>query len=145
MQYLPASWMLWALLSAFFAALTAIFAKLGVQSWATEPALFVRTLVVIGFLLGLMAWKQNWPDLGQLSLRDGGFLLLSGLATGLSWLCYFYALRLGDVSLVAPIDKLSVVFIAVLSFFWLGESLNGLQWAGVGLIAAGAMMVAIFS
>ena len=145
MQYLPASWMLWALLSAFFAALTALFAKLGVQSWATEPALFVRTLVVIGFLLGLMAWKQNWPDLSQLSLRDGGFLLLSGLATGLSWLCYFYALQLGDVSLVAPIDKLSVVFIAVLSFFLLGESLNGLQWAGVGLIAAGAMMVAIFS
>ena len=145
MQYLPASWMLWALLSAFFAALTALFAKLGVQSWATEPALFLRTLVVIGFLLGLMAWKQNWPDLSQLSLRDGGFLLLSGLATGLSWLCYFYALQLGDVSLVAPIDKLSVVFIAVLSFFLLGESLNGLQWAGVGLIAAGAMMVAIFS
>ena len=145
MQYLSSSWMVWAFLSAFFAALTALFAKLGVQSWPAEPALFLRTWVVIGFLVVLMVWKQNWPDLSQSSLRDGGFLLLSGLATGLSWLCYFYALQLGDVSVVAPLDKLSVVFIAILSFFWLGETLNALQWAGVGLIAAGAMMVTIFA
>ena len=72
-------------------------------------------------------------------------MLLSGLATGLSWLCYFYALQQGDVALVAPIDKLSVVFVAVLSVFLLGESFNMLQWLGVGLIAVGAMMVTVFA
>ena len=142
MLSLPASWILWAVLSAFFAALTAIFAKLGVQSWASEPALFVRTLVVIGFLLGLMVWKRTWPDWHSLDLRYGVFLLLSGLATGLSWLCYFYALQQGPVALVAPLDKLSVVFIAIFAVFGLGDSLNPWQWAGVGLIAAGAVMVA---
>jgi transporter family protein len=142
MLTLPASWILWALLSALFAALTAVFAKLGVQSWASEPALFVRTLVVIGVLLGLMIWKQNWPDWRSLTGRDGIFLLLSGLATGLSWLCYFYALQQGPVALVAPLDKLSVVFIAIFAIFGLGESLNPGQWAGVGLIAVGAVLVA---
>ena len=112
------------------------------QSWASEPALFVRTLVVIGVLLGLMLWKQNWPDWRSLTGRDGLFLLLSGLATGLSWLCYFYALQQGPVALVAPLDKLSVVFIAIFAVFGLGESLNPGQWAGVGLIAAGALLVA---
>lgn len=145
MATVPASWILWALLSAFFAALTAIFAKLGVQTLTGESALLVRTLVVTVFLLLLLAYKQNWPDLTAVSGREGLFLLLSGLATGLSWLCYFYALEQGPVSLVAPLDKLSVVFVAFLAVFGLGESLNPGQWAGVGLITLGAVMVAVFA
>ncbi len=145
MPHLSLSWVAWAVLSAIFAAMTAIFAKIGLKNWQAEPALLLRTGIVIGFLLLVISWKQNWPDWDSLDAKDAGFLVLSGLATGLSWLCYFYALQQGPASLVAPLDKLSVVFVAILSVFLLGESLNPAQWIGIGLIASGALVVSIFA
>jgi transporter family protein len=135
------SWTVWALLSAFFAALTAIFAKLGVEAIDSDLATFVRTIVVVcvlGALLAATGRLQRAP----LSSRTLAFLALSGLATGASWLCYFRALKLGDAGRVAPIDKLSVVLVAVFGVLFLGERLSGQNWLGVGLIACGALLVA---
>lgn len=136
------SWQLWALLSAGFAALTAVFAKVGVENINSDYATLIRTLVILGVATGIVTATGQWQSPGSVSPRTYLFLILSGAATGLSWLCYFRALKLGDAARVAPLDKLSVVLVAVFGAVFLGERLSGVNWAGVGLIAAGAILVA---
>ncbi|MEA1830990.1 EamA family transporter [Methylobacterium durans] len=136
------SWRFWALLAAAFAAATAILAKVGVTGVSADAATFVRTAVVLLLTGAILAATGQVQGLGSLSGRSLVFLVLSGLATGASWLCYFRALSLGDAARVAPIDKLSVVLVALFGALFLGESLSFLSWIGVGLIAAGAMLVA---
>jgi Predicted membrane protein len=136
-------WLVWALLSALFAALTAILAKIGVGGVDSDLATLVRTAVilVVGGLIAAFLGKLG--GLGAIGGRSWLFLTLSGLATGASWLCYFRALKLGEASRVAPVDKLSVVFVAVLGALLLGESLGPKGWIGIALIAAGAVLVAL--
>jgi len=136
------SWHFWALLSAGFAALTAIFAKIGIENVNSDFATFIRTCVILGALGAILVATGQWQPLGSISGRSYAFLVLSGLATGASWICYFRALKIGDAARVAPIDKLSVVFVAVLGVVILGERLSLSNWLGVGLIAAGAALVA---
>tara|TARA_R100000655_G_scaffold109338_2_gene163551 strand:+ start:246 stop:680 length:435 start_codon:yes stop_codon:yes gene_type:complete len=137
------SWLFWAILAAIFAALTAIFAKVGVSGVNSNFATFLRTIVVV-FALGLLIWLTGEvQSLSTISAKTGIFLVLSGLATGASWLCYFRALQLGKVSQVAPIDKLSVVLAAIIAAVFLGEKLSMTGWSGVGLIGLGAVLVAL--
>lgn len=143
MKALLASWQVWALASAGFAALTAIFAKIGVSEVNADFATFIRTLVIVVLSGGIVAASGQWQSLDSVPSRSWLFLLLSGLATGASWLCYFRALKIGDAARVAPIDKLSVVFVAVLAALLLGEKLSLLNWMGVVLIAGGAVLVAL--
>jgi transporter family protein len=135
------SWQFWALASAAFAALTAIFAKVGVENVNSDFATFIRTIVILLCLAAILAVTGQFQSPGSVSSRTYVFLVLSGLATGASWLCYFRALKLGDASQVAPIDKLSVVLVAAFGFLFLGERPSGLNWVGIGLIAAGAILV----
>jgi len=137
-----ASWVFWALLSAVFAALTAILAKVGVERINSDFATFVRTIVVLFALGGILTLTRQWQPPGSVPTRTYVFLGLSGLATGASWLCYFRALKLGDAARVAPLDKLSVVLVAVFGVAILGERLSAPNWAGVALIAVGALLVA---
>jgi transporter family protein len=136
------SWQLWALLSATFAALTAVFAKVGVENVNSDFATFIRTVVVIAALAIVLSASGQWQPVGSVSTLTYMFLLLSGLATCASWVCYFRALKLGDVARVAPIDKLSVVLVAVFGVVFLGERLTFQGWSGVALIAAGAVLLA---
>jgi bacterial/archaeal transporter family protein len=136
------SWQFWALASAAFAALTAIFAKIGVENVGSDFATFIRTIVILAVLGAILAATRQFQSLGSISGRSYTFLILSGMATGGSWLCYFRALKLGDAARVAPIDKLSVVLVAVFGVIFLGEHLSLPNWAGVALIAAGAILVA---
>ncbi|UVJ46684.1 EamA family transporter [Pseudomonas sp. LS1212] len=136
------SWTFWALLSAAFAALTTIFAKVGVSGINSDFATLLRTLVVL-VSLGLILYATGqYQSLSSISPRSYVFLTLSGLATGASWICYFRALQLGQASLVAPVDKLSVVLVAVLGVTLLGEKLDLRQWAGICLITAGVVLLA---
>jgi transporter family protein len=137
-----ASWQVWALLSAVFAAATAILAKLGVGAVEPDTATFIRTFVVLVALGGLLAATGQWQAPATIPASGWLALVLSGLATGASWLCYFRALKLGDAARVAPLDKLSVVLVAVFGAVLLGERLSWTNWLGVGLIALGAVLVA---
>ena len=137
------NWFFWSLLSALFAALTAILAKLGVKGVDSNLATAVRTTVVLVFAWGVALATNPATAVLGLSKRTWMFLGLSGLATGLSWLCYFRALQLGDASKVAPIDKLSVVLVIVFAAIFLGESLTVKTMLGGALIAAGALVLAI--
>ena len=139
---LTSSWLPWALLSAAFAALTAIFAKVGVENIGSDLATFIRTVVVIVTLGFLLAASGQFQSPGTISGRTYLCLLLSGLGTGASWLCYFRALKLGEAAKVAPIDKLSVVLVALFGVAFLGERLSAPNWFGIALIAAGAILVA---
>ncbi len=139
---LASSWQAWAIGSAVFAALTAIFAKIGVENVNSDLATFIRTVVVIVTLGFLLAVTGEFRSPGTISGRTYLFLLLSGLGTGASWLCYFRALKLGEAAKVAPIDKLSVVLVAVFGVMFLGERLTAPNWLGIALIAAGAILVA---
>ena len=143
MAALGSAWQFWALLAALFAALTAIFAKVGIENIASDYATFLRTLVVI-VVLGIIvvATRQAQP-LSSISPRSAIFLVLSGLATGASWVCYFRALKLGQASQVAPVDKLSVVFVAIFGVVFLGEHLSVGGWVGVSLVAAGAVVITL--
>jgi transporter family protein len=136
------SWAFWALASASFAALTAIFAKLGVERINSDFATFLRTLIIIAVLAAILAATRQFQPLTTISPRTYLFLALSGLATGASWLCYFRALKLGDAARVAPIDKLSTVLVALFGVAFLGERLSLANWFGVVLIACGALLVA---
>lgn len=136
------SWTFWAALSAVFAALTAIFAKVGVQDIDPDVATVIRTVVILVSLSAILLVLGKLHAPGPLSARTWVFLVLSGLATGASWVCYFRALKLGPASLVAPIDKLSVVLVAVFAVSFLGERLAPLQWVGVTLVGAGAVLLA---
>lgn len=136
------SWQLWAILSAAFAALTAIFAKIGIENVNSDFATFVRTIVILCALGAILHATGQWQPLGSVSGRTYVFLLLSGLATGGSWICYFRALKIGDAARVAPIDKLSVVLVALFGVMFLGERLSLPNWLGVALIGLGAILVA---
>ncbi|MBN9070575.1 MAG: EamA family transporter [Rhizobiales bacterium] len=136
------SWIVWALLSAVFAALTAIFAKVGVHDIDSDMATLIRTVVILAVLAALLATTGKLHAPAAVSGRTWLFLVLSGLATGASWLCYFRALKIGDAARVAPIDKLSVVMVAVVGVLFLGERLSLTNWLGVLLIGGGAILVA---
>jgi transporter family protein len=136
------TWQFWAVLSAAFAALTAIFAKVGVAQINSDFATFIRTIVILCVTAAILAGTGQWQPLASISGRTYTFLVLSGLATGGSWLCYFRALKIGDAARVAPIDKLSVVLVALFGVVFLGERLSGLNWLGVALIAGGAILIA---
>jgi transporter family protein len=136
------SWFSWALLSAFFAGLTAVLAKIGVAGVDSTLATAIRTTVILVFTWLIFFALSPVRNLSLLDGRNWLFLVLSGLATGLSWICYFRALQLGEASRVAPVDKLSVVFAIALAAFVLHERLTWHQWAGAGLIFAGAVILA---
>lgn len=144
-QALLSSWQLWAFLAAAFAAITALLAKQGVSGIPPDLATLLRTLVVLLALTGLVAatGQLRWQGLATLPRASLVALFLSGLATGASWLCYFRALALGPVSRVAPIDKLSVVLVALLGVTLLGEQLSLRAWIGVALIGLGGVLVAL--
>ncbi len=133
-------WQAWALLSAIFAALTAILGKVGVENVDPDVATFIRTLVIAVALAGLLLLTGH--KVGTIPPRSYVFLALSGLATGASWLCYFRALKLGDATQVAPLDKLSVVLVAIFAVIFLGERLTLRDAAGIALITVGAFLVA---
>ena len=137
------SWQVWAVLSAVFAALTAICAKVGVENINSDLATLIRTIVVV-CILGLIVFgTRQFQNPAEISGRSYLFLLLSGLGTGASWLCYFRALKLGNVARVAPIDKLSVALVAVFAVVFLGERLSALNWLGILLVTAGALLIAL--
>jgi transporter family protein len=138
-----ASWQFWALASAVFAALTAIFAKVGVENINADLATFIRTVVILASLALILLASGEFRNPAAITGRTWLFLVLSGLATGASWLCYFRALKIGQAAQVAPIDKLSVVLVAIFGAAFLGEKLSGTGWTGVALIALGAILVAI--
>jgi transporter family protein len=136
-------WRLFAFASALFAALTAVLAKVGVAGVNSSFATFYRTIVVL-LLSALVVWRAGaWQPLATVAPKSLLFLTLSGLATGLSWLCYFKALQLGPASRVAPIDKLSVVLVVLFAAAFLGEPLSWKTALGGGLIAAGAVVLAV--
>jgi transporter family protein len=137
------SWLIWAFLSAGFAALTAVFAKVGVEKIAPDVATLIRTVVVLMMLTAIVVTTGQYRLMASTPSRAYLFLILSGLATGASWLCYFRALHIGDAARVAPIDKLSVVLVAGFSVAFLGEKLSATNWLGVALIAAGAWLVTL--
>jgi transporter family protein len=143
MKTFIATWQFWALAAAGFAALTAIFAKIGVEGVGSDFATLIRTVVILIVAAVLVFATGQWQPLASVSQRTWLFLVLSGMATGLSWLCYFRALKMGDAARVAPIDKLSVVLVAVFATLFLGEKLSGANWLGVGMIAAGAVLVSL--
>lgn len=136
------SWQFWALMSAAFAALTAIFAKVGIENINSDFATLVRTCVILLVLAGIVAATGQFQPLDSISSRTYLFLVLSGLATGASWLAYFRALKIGQAAQVAPVDKLSVVLVAVFGVIFLGEKLTLPNWLGVALIMGGAVLVA---
>ena len=137
------SWQAWAFLSAIFAALTAIFAKVGVEDINSDLATLIRTVIVFVTLTLILFATGKVRHPGPISAKSWLFLLLSGLGTGASWLCYFRALKLGPATLVAPIDKLSVVLVALFGVAFLGERPSWNGWLGIALISAGAVLIAV--
>ena len=138
----PTSWFYWAILSAVFAALTAIFAKIGIQAVNSDLATLMRTAIVILVLSAFVWFTGKWSNPLTLSSKTWIFLTLSGLATGASWVCYFRALQIGDASKVAPIDKLSLVLVAVFAFVFLGERPSLREWTGIAMVASGVLILA---
>lgn len=137
------TWQAFALGSAFFAALTAIFGKLGVAQINSNFATFIRTLVILAVTTGIVAARHEWESPRTISWYSLSFLVLSGIATGLSWLCYYRALQLGPVSSVAPIDKLSVALVIAMGVLFLGEQLTWQTAVGGALIVAGTLLIAL--
>ena len=135
-------WFYWALLSAVFAALTAIFAKIGIQGVDSDLATLVRTVIIVFVLSGFVWYAGKWSNPLVFSSKTWVFLGLSALATGASWVCYFRALQLGDASKVAPVDKFSLVLVAVFAFIFLDERPSATSWLGIGLVAAGMLVLA---
>ncbi len=137
------NWFFWALLSAFFAALTALLAKLGVAHVNSNLATAIRTSVILVFTWGIALATGGAPELAGLAPRTWLLLTASGVATGLSWLCYFRALQLGNVAQVAPVDKLSVALAVVLAVLFLGEKVTLQEGVGVGLIVLGVVVMVV--
>jgi bacterial/archaeal transporter family protein len=135
------TWWIFALLSALFAALTTIFAKVGVESIDSNLATAIRTVVILAIAWGLVAVQGQWQSLFQVSQKTMVFLILSGIATGLSWLCYFRALQLAPASWVAPVDKSGLVLVLVLSALFLGEPLTLKAILGTALIVGGTLVL----
>jgi transporter family protein len=141
---LRSSWVLFALGSAFFAGLTALFGKIGVAGINSNLATFIRTLVILAVTAAILSLRDEWQPASPIQPKTWLFLVLSGIATGLSWLCYYRALQLGPVSKVAPIDKLSVAFAILLGVLFVGESLTWPIAIGGGLIVAGSIVMIAF-
>jgi transporter family protein len=137
------SWFFWAALSAGFAALTAIFAKIGIQGVDSDLATLVRTVIIVFVLSGFIWFAGKWSNPLALSPRTWLFLSLSALATGASWVCYFRALQLGDASKVAPVDKFSLVLVALFAVVFLGERPALRDWFGIALVACGVVVLAL--
>ncbi len=136
------SWFFWAALSAVFAAMTAIFAKIGIQGVDSDLATLVRTAIIMVVLSAFVWYAGKWSNPFMLSSRTWVFLGLSGLATGASWVCYFRALQLGEASKVAPVDKFSLVLVAVFAYVFLGERPAARDWLGIAMVAAGVLVLA---
>lgn len=136
-------WFYWALLSATFAALTAIFAKVGIAGVDSDLATLVRTAIIIVVLAAFVVVTGKWTNPMALPPRTWLFLGLSGLATGASWVCYFRALQIGEASKVAPVDKLSLVLVAVFAFAFLGERPSIREWLGIAMVAGGVLVLAL--
>ena len=139
---MPHNWLVFALGSAFFAALTAIFGKVAVAEINSNLATFLRTIIILAMTAFVVSWRGDWEPVNRLSTRALVFLCLSGIATGLSWLCYYRALQLGDASQVAPIDKLSLAFVLLMTWLFLGEPLGWRTMLGGALMIAGALTIA---
>ncbi len=136
------NWFFWALLSAVFAALTAIFAKVGIQGVDSDLATLIRTIIIFIVLILFIWMTGKWSNPLQLSSKTWLFLGLSGLATGASWVCYFRALQMGDASKVAPVDKLSLVLVAIFAYALLGERPSGREWLGITMVVSGVLVLA---
>lgn len=136
-------WFMWAVWSAVFAALTAIFAKVGLQGVNSDLATLVRTVIILAVLSAFVLYTGVWRNPFALPGRTWAFLTLSGLATGASWVCYFRALQAGEACKVAPVDKLSVVLVALFAFAFLGERPNLREWSGIALVAGGLVLLAL--
>lgn len=136
-------WFYWAVLSAVFAALTAIFAKVGIQGVDPDFATLIRTAIIIFVLSAFVTYAGKWTNPLRLSPKTWLFLGLSGLATGASWVCYFRALKIGAASKVAPVDKLSLVLVAVFAFTFLGERPSLREWSGIAMVAGGVLLLAL--
>ncbi|OWY40684.1 transporter [Xenophilus sp. AP218F] len=137
------AWLYWAMLSAGFAALTAIFAKIGIQGVDSDLATLIRTAIILAVLAVFVFAAGKWSDPLALPGKTWLFLGLSALATGASWVCYFRALQLGDASKVAPIDKFSLVLVAIFAFAFLGERPSPREWSGIVMIAGGVLLLAL--
>lgn len=138
-----ANWFVWALLSAVFASLTAIFAKIGLAGVDSDLATLIRTAIIIIVLSAFVYWAGKWSNPFALSPKTWLFLILSGLATGASWVCYFRALKIGDASKVAPVDKFSLVLVAVFAVVFLGERPSLREWTGIAMIGGGVLLLAL--
>ena len=136
-------WFYWALLSAIFAALTAIFAKLGIKNIDSDFATLIRTIIIFFVLSAFVFFTKKWTNPFTIQGKTWLFLLLSGLATGASWVCYFRALKIGEASSVAPVDKLSVILVAIFAVLFLGERPGLKDWLGIGLVGAGVVVLAL--
>lgn len=136
-------WFFWALSSAAFASLTAIFAKVGLEGVDSDFATLIRTIVILFAIAAFVNFTGKWKNPFDLALKTWIFLTLSGLATGASWLCYFRALQVGEAAKVAPVDKLSVVLVAVFAVIFLGERPLAKDWFGILLVAAGVVVLGL--
>jgi bacterial/archaeal transporter family protein len=136
-----ASWFFWALLSAVFAALTAVFAKIGIRDVDSDLATLIRTAIIIVLLAVFIPLAGKWSNPLALSAKTWTFLVLSSMATGASWVCYFRALQIGEAAKVAAVDKLSVILVAVFAFTFLGERPVAREWTGILLVAAGVLLL----
>ena len=136
-------WFQWALLSAIFAALTAIFAKVGLQGIDSDLATLVRTVIIGGVLTAFVLFAGKWQNPLTLAPKTWLFLVLSGLATGASWVCYFRALKIGDASKVAPVDKLSMLLVAIFAVIFLGERPSLREWLGISMVGAGILILGL--
>jgi len=140
---ITSNWFVWALLSAVFAALTAIFAKIGLEGVDSDLATLIRTVIIMAVLAAFVYLTGKWRNPFDLSSRTWLFLVLSGLATGASWVCYFRALKIGDASKVAPVDKFSLLLVAVFAVLFLGERPSIREWTGIIMIGAGVLVLAL--
>ncbi len=136
-------WFYWALLSAVFAAMTAVFAKIGLQGVNSDFATLIRTFVILLVLSCFVYFTGKWSDPSALGAKTWLFLSLSALATGASWVCYFRALQIGEASKVAPVDKFSVVLVAIFAVAFLGERPSLREWTGILLVTAGVIVLSL--
>ncbi|MSR27345.1 MAG: EamA family transporter [Planctomycetaceae bacterium] len=137
------AWIMWALLSAVFAALTAVLAKIGLEGIDSDLATLVRTAVILVLLSMFVMATGKWQNPLTLPHRTLLFLTLSGAATGVSWVCYFRALQIGEASKVAPVDKLSVLLVAVFAVFFLHERPSVREWTGILMVGAGVLVLSL--
>jgi len=133
------TWLFWAILSAIFAALTAIFAKVGIDKIDSDFATLIRTIIIVLILALLVIFQEKWVNPFSLPLKSLVFLSLSAVATGISWLCYFKALQMGNAYQVTTVDKFSLVLVAIFAYLFLGERLSMIEWLGVALTGTGVI------